>query len=164
MDCKNALNTAQGDMQKAIKYLKNNPPSIIIMDRYNYEEETNMNYGYNTQQIQEMNVVRHFKRETLTGEQLSGNLYFYEVIKFAHHTETGEKLVIYQSLHNDEVYARPYEMFMSEVDHEKYPDIKQKYRFEKVTDFDELNGVLDRYRKRKEVESKELTKLVKNNK
>ena len=75
-------------------------------------------------------IVRHFKREWVSAETSE---YLYKVLAFAQHTETGEKLVIYQALYSPfKVCARPYAMFMSEVDREKYPDIKQQYRFEKV--------------------------------
>lgn len=53
-----------------------------------------------------------------------------EVIDIAKHSETLEKMVIYKHLDTREVWVRPYEMFNSLVDKEKYPDIKQEYRFE----------------------------------
>lgn len=75
-------------------------------------------------------IVQHFKREWVSADTSE---YLYKVLAFAQHTETGERLVIYQALYAPfRVCARPYAMFMSEVDREKYPDIRQKYRFEKV--------------------------------
>lgn len=78
--------------------------------------------------FQEGDIVRHFKRETTDDP----DKYLYRIIGRAEHTETGELLMIYQALYGDRrIFARPYDMFMSEVDLEKYPEIRQRYRFEK---------------------------------
>ena len=78
-------------------------------------------------------IVQHFKRELIKGEK--GAQYLYEIIAVANHTETNEYLMIYKALYGDQlVYARPLDMFLEEVDHEKYPDVKQIHRFEIFND------------------------------
>ena len=70
---------------------------------------------------QEGEMYRHFK----------GNEY--QIIAVAEHSEDLSKMVVYKALYGEgKCYVRPLDMFMEEVDMEKYPSATQKYRFEKV--------------------------------
>ncbi|MCI9233042.1 MAG: DUF1653 domain-containing protein [Bacilli bacterium] len=65
-------------------------------------------------------VYRHFKGANI------------KVIAIAKHSETLENMVVYSHEDTGEIWVRPYDMFIEEVDHEKYPEVEQKYRFEYI--------------------------------
>ena len=71
------------------------------------------------QELKIHGIYKHFKGD------------YYLVEDIAQDSETKKEVVIYRRLYEDGgLWVRPKEMFLSEVDHEKYPDVKQKYRFE----------------------------------
>lgn len=91
-------------------------------------------------------MYRHFK----------GNIY--QIRCLARHSETGEMMVVYQAMYDTfQIYVRPLAMFMEEVDHVKYPDVKQKYRFELLQDMDMPSAVQTQDYEQSEISAHEET-------
>lgn len=80
-----------------------------------------------------MNAVREIPKSGEVWKHFKGNLY--QIVECpVIHSETDERMVCYRAMYGTHItYVRPLNMFMEEVDHEKYPEIKQKYRFELAT-------------------------------
>lgn len=87
-------------------------------------------------------LTRHFKADNISTEfdrplPQKGEKYKHfkigkivTIIGISRHTETEEISVVYE--YEGHIWNRPLEMFMSEVDKGKYPNVEQKYRFELV--------------------------------
>ena len=82
--------------------------------------------------IKEKGIYKHFKGD------------YYLVEEIAKDSETKEPVVVYRRLYGEgDLWVRPLEMFLIEVDHEKYPNVKQKYRFE----LQKIETVADKFQK-----------------
>lgn len=80
-----------------------------------------------------IDTLKRMARKVCSGQKwrhFKGGLV--KIVTVANHSESAEPLVIYKC--ESGTYARPLDMFLSEVDHDRYPDTKQRYRFELVTD------------------------------
>jgi hypothetical protein len=86
------------------------------------------------ERISDGDIVRHFKREFVDTAKFDDAMYLYVVLSMnAMDTTNGGRVVVYKALYGDnKIFVRPYEDFMGEVDKEKYPNVKQKYRFERI--------------------------------
>lgn len=104
---------------------------VALVSVNNFEELNNIKQtGVTKEQLDSAELLRTIKTQRMY-RHFKNKLYF--VLDIAEHTETGDRYVVYKALYGDyKTYIRPYNMFASEVDHVKYPDAKQKYRFELV--------------------------------
>ena len=95
--------------------------------------------------FREGDIIRHFKRDMVSDEEKQENMYLYKVLAIGMHTETKERMLVYQALYYPfGVFVRPLEMATEEVDIDKYPYLRgiknrQKHRLEKCTEDENKN-------------------------
>lgn len=110
------------DYQHFLEDIKN-----LTNDKEKFKEAYLLANNLQQENIKKGDIYRHFKGK------------MYQILDVVYDSETNnndepKKIVVYQALYGEKLkWARPYEMFTSEVDHEKYPNVKQRYRFEKIS-------------------------------
>jgi hypothetical protein len=77
--------------------------------------------------VKEGQLYKHFK----------GHIYkiltiAYDSDKYDENNPLESRMVVYQNIESKQIWVRQYDEFVSEVDHKKYPNVKQKYRFQKI--------------------------------
>ena len=111
------------DYQRFLEDIKN-----LTNNKEKFKEAYLLANNLQTKNIKKGDIYRHFKGK------------MYQILDVVYDSETNnddepKKVVVYQALYGEKLkWTRPYEMFTSEVDHQKYPNVKQPYRFEKITD------------------------------
>lgn len=89
----------------------------------------------NEREVLENQYYLHFKHEL--DERMLNHIY--KIICIGYHSETKEKMVVYKNIYSGKICIRAYDMFISDVDKTKYPNIKQKERFKHLVDCDNTN-------------------------
>lgn len=110
------------DYQRFLEDIKN-----LTNNKEKFKKAYLLANNLQTKNIKKGDIYRHFKGK------------MYQILDIVYDSETNnddepKKVVVYQALYGEKLkWTRPYEMFTSEVDHQKYPNVKQPYRFEKTS-------------------------------
>ena len=79
--------------------------------------------------VKEGQLYKHFK-----GHNYKVLMIAYDSDKYNENNPLESRMVVYQNVDTKEIWVRSYGDFVSEVDHRKYPNVKQKYRFQEIND------------------------------
>ena len=91
-------------------------------------------------------IYKHFKNK------------YYIILDIVNDCENDNKIVVYKALYDEyKVWVRDYDDFISEVDHIKYPDVLQKYRFEEIETIKELEDYINNYHNELNIKISNLT-------
>ena len=104
--------------EEALELINNPDIDLAILEKH-FVSDDNQSIE-NNPRIVIGGTYRHFKGKTV------------KLLNVAKYSEDATRLFAVYDCGENGIYARPLDMFLSEVDHEKYPVVEQKYRFELI--------------------------------